>query len=291
MDTQHIQQKAEKLRIAAIQYALEEHADVPALESIARFRSAYASLNDRIREANQRTDHVVRVKTVYDPLESAWQARKKELAVAKGNLDNLCRPLGETAFEAYLAGSIENQPVFLQRLAAHERIATFQKEKDQLAPPSDASFLQKAKAKALQLPILGKISFEETKLGRLEGNIGRQLIASNSEDSVRCELTADVLAQIVAHREACSQHEQALGCFETKRQELGQELNLAIDNEASLSAELDRSKQQVAQLEQERLNLEQQFLQELLTEVALPKEGRLAELLQDFAQTSRRCRR
>ena len=90
----------------------------------------------------------------------------------------------------------------------------------------------------------------------------------------------------VAHREACSQHEQALGCFETKRQELGQELNLAIDNEASLSAELDRSKQQVAQLEQERLNLEQQFLQELLTEVALPKEGRLAELLQDFAQTS-----
>jgi hypothetical protein len=78
-------------------------------------------------------------------------------------------------------GDVGNQQCFADRIALHGRIEALQKEHEQFAPPSNASILQRTKAKAQQLVVAGKIKIEELKIGGHETQIGKSLLDSGTE--------------------------------------------------------------------------------------------------------------
>ena len=63
---------------------------------------------------------LLKEKTEYEPLENRVTACRKALKDAEAELAKSHRPLGTAAFKAFIAGDIEDHPVFADRLAAHK---------------------------------------------------------------------------------------------------------------------------------------------------------------------------
>ena len=134
--------------------------------------------------------------------------------------------------------------------------------------------------------MVGKIKLEETKIGKLEEQIGKQLIGSNQEDSVRCERSAGVLAELAKHREvvACHQREcdGARKALDQKKQQLAQALQMTnIEGSKSFNAERQSCEAQIAQIENQRNAQERQLVERLL---ASDVQGTLGQLLGELRE-------
>jgi len=284
-----LRQKIEGLRQSLVQQILNPQADLPNVEPISAFRVEYARLQDQLKQLQHRQQSISKAKAEYQPLDNARQQTAKELAAAEANLKQLGRPLGKAAFEGLTAGQVQSQPLFNERSAVRTKIAELHAEHDRLAPPQDAGMVQKTKAKAQQLVVAGKIKLEEMKVGKLEEQIGRELIAANREDSVRCELTAGPLAALAKHRSMIAQRKQecekARVALDTKKQKLGQALTMAsIEGSNSFDAEQRNCETQIAQIDNQRSNLEKQLPERLLACGALDAQSSLGQLLRDYRE-------
>ncbi|MCY2987533.1 MAG: hypothetical protein NTY19_06675 [Planctomycetota bacterium] len=204
-DSATLRRKIEGLRQSLVQQVLNPQSDVSNIEPIATFRDEHTRLQDQLKQLQHRQQELSKAKAEYEPLDNAYQQKTKELAAAEANLKQFARPLGKAAFEALVAGHVQNQPIFNDRFAVHARIGELQTEHDRLASPHDAGMVQKTKAKAQQLVVAGKIKLEEIKVGKLEEQIGGQLIASNKEDSVRCDRTVETLVALAKQRSVIAQ--------------------------------------------------------------------------------------
>ena len=151
--------------------------------------------------------------------------------------------LGHAAFHASLAGKIEQHPVFAERLNLYRKLADLESEKLSLAPPLDAGVVQKAKAKAQQVVIFGKIKLTAMSEGSLETAIGKNLLHNNQEETVRCDQTSRILESIGKQRNCIAERRteanEAQAALENKRAELCQSIGLAkIEGASTLDGEL-----------------------------------------------------
>jgi hypothetical protein len=188
--------------------------------------------------------------------------RHNALLRAEAAWIQLQRPLGATAFVGRLAGQINDQPLFAERLASHDRVGQMLQANDRLKPAADASWIDRAVAKAQQLTIAGKIKLEELRFAGLERKIGQQLIDSACEQSVSCAATSAVLEQVAARRREVAalrtQSAQAAAALQAGKEDLSQRLRLpAVGDSKSLTAEIERAKQQLAQAEKHIAVLDQ----------------------------------
>lgn len=268
-----------------VQQALNPQSDVSNIQPVVTFRQEHARLQDQLKQLQHRLQEVEQAKAQYEPLNNAHQQKTKELAAAETNLKQMARPLGKAAFEGLVAGQVQSQPIFNDRFAVHSRIGELQTEHDRLAPPDDAGMVQKTKAKAQQLVVAGKIKLEQMKVGKLEEQIGSQLIASNQEESVRCGSTADILAELARQRNEIAQRrqecEKAREALDNKKQQLAQALQIAsIEGSKSLDTERRNCETQIAEIDKQRSVLEKQLPERLLA--CGPLDGSLGKLLRDL---------
>jgi hypothetical protein len=173
-----LRQNIEGLRQSIVQHVLNQSSGLPAIEPITTFRKGHADQQERLTQLRSRLQELDRAKAEYEALDNTCQQKAKELAAAEANFKQYARPLGKAAFEGVVLGQVQNQKIFNERFALQGRIGELQAEHDRLSPSSDAGMLQKTKAKAQQLVVVGKIKLEETKIGKLEEQIGKQLIAT-----------------------------------------------------------------------------------------------------------------
>ena len=285
-----LRQKVEGLRQSIIQQVLNQSSDLPDAEPIATFRKGYADQQERLNQLKKWTQDLGRAKAEYEVLDNACQQKAKELAATEANLKQFDRPLGKAAFEGVVLGQVQNQQVFSERSALQDRIGELRAEHDRLSPSSDAGMLQKTKAKAQQLVVVGKIKLEETKIGRLEEQIGRQLIGSNQEDSVRCEHTTGVLAELAKHREVVAHRkrecDEARKALDQKKQQLATTLKMTnIEGIKSFNAERQSCEAQITQIENQRNVQEAQLMEWLL---ASEIQGTLGQLLGELRDAQAR---
>jgi len=284
-----LRQKIEGLRQSLVQEVLNPQVALPNVEPIATFRKEHSQLQEQLRQLQHRLQELGKAKAEYELLDNACQQQGKELAAAEKALVQLARPLGKAAFEGLLAGLVQDQPTFKDRFAVHQRIGELQAEHDRFAPPSDAGMIQKTKAKAQQLVAAGKIKLEEMKIGKLEEQIGRELIASNQEESVRCDHTAEILTAFAKHRGVIAHHRQvcetAREALDTKCQELAQTLQMAGTTK-SFDAERQSCEAQIAQVEHQGRVLKSELLVQLVTcGESLSVEGILGQRLRELRDT------
>ena len=283
-----LRQKVEGLRQSIIQQILNQSANVPDSEPIATFRKGYADQQERLTQLRSRIQELGRAKAEHEVLDNTCQQKAKELAAVEANFKQFDRPLGKAAFEGVVLGQVQNQQMFNERSALQGRIGELQAEHDRLSPSSDAGILQKTKAKAQQLVVVGKIKLEETKIGKSEEQIGRQLIGSNQEDSVRCERTTGVLAELAKHRGVVAHHkrecDEARKTLDQKKQQLATTLKITnIEGSKSFNAERQSCEAQITQIENQRHSQEEQLLKRLL---ASEVQGTLGQLLGELREST-----
>lgn len=282
-----LRQKIEGLKKSLVQHVLSPQADLPAVEPITTFRNEHSQLEVQLKQLQHRLQELGKAKAAYEVLDGAARQKAKELAAAEASMEQFARPLGKAAFEGFLLGQTPEQPVFNERLVLQGKLGELRDEYDRLAPSADAGMLDKTKAKAQQLMVAGKTKVEEMKIGKLEERIGKDLIASKREESVCCEHTTDILAEVAKHRsrvsELTQESNQAREALDKKKQELAQALQIAaIDSSKSFDAERQSCQSQIAKIEAQRGTLEKELPERLLACEGLDAQGYLGQFVRDL---------
>ena len=264
-----------RLRQAIIDKA-SAAAESLAIPEVRDFQSRQAAIQQEIAASHQHAEQLVRAKAEYRRLEQAVRLTQNESANAASELEHLHRPLGDAAIHAFLAGHIAEQPVFRERMRLNSTIADYRKEHDSLTPPPDAGMLDKTKAKAKQLAIMGKIKLEEVKIGGLDTQVGKQLVDSEREESVRCSGTESVLAHIANARanvaQTKQQAEQAAAALESQKATLCETFGLSqIEGARSLDAAISQTRQSIGTRQKELSALRSDLPGKLLAASDLPE--------------------
>jgi hypothetical protein len=188
------------LRKAIAEYVLVNHARLSCgplvedqVQDIATFEKSEKLLLKRIekiREARQQ----------YTDLEQGRLSKEKELNEAKASLHSLAGELGAAAFDGLRADQFSPIPLFDERLALQERIESIQQELNSLRDAAPSTLVERGKAKARQVVLLGSLKLEETKIGKTDQRLGKALLDDRKEDAVRCAATQDLLGRLSARR-------------------------------------------------------------------------------------------
>ena len=101
-------------------YVLSHADEMSEVPSVKQFVKEHGRLTTEIIEAEDRLQRLAKAKDEYGPLEQRVSTCRKALKDAEAELAKSHRPLGTAAFKAFIAGDIEDHPVFADRLAAHK---------------------------------------------------------------------------------------------------------------------------------------------------------------------------
>ena len=261
LDQKQLAKKIQQLRRDIVQNVLGGEPSLPSFPLIDSIRQQHGQLQDQIGKGQDRVQQLSAAKAQFQPLEKAY-GRKTEGACSRGiTVGRACQALGPRRLPVHRAGEIGNQPCFTDRIALQGKIEALQKEYAQIAPPSDASLLQKTKAKVQQLVVAGKVKIEELKIGGHETHIGKSLLDSSAEQTVACATTAALLDQVSRQRttitELSFESEEARTALDSRRQEFSRVLGLSvIESAATFDAEIRECKSRIGQAQKERTALE-----------------------------------
>jgi len=273
---------------------LNSEPDSPRSLLVDTIRTQHAQLQDQIAKGQSRIQQLSTAKSQFELLERACVQKRQELASAESQLVELARPLGHVTFQAHRAGEVGNQPCFADRIALHERIEALQKEHERLTPPGGASLLQKTKAKAQQLVVVGKIKIEELRIASQEKEIGKSLLDSGTEHTAASATTAAVLDQVRQQRAVITKLGTEAGsarfAFDSKKVEFCRNLGLSrVENAAAFDAEVRLCNARIGHAQQELTALEGEIPDRLTADpgkMDTPLAGLLCELEQANAQAT-----
>lgn len=252
-DAQALRKQAADLRRSIVEVVLTS-TDLPDAEAIRMFRTNHAQQQKAVVAAKERAAQLEQAHAELKPLEDDLRGKQQARSKAQSSLQEFFRPLGQASFQALLEGNVKDQPLFADRLALQQRMDNLQKEHDSLAPAAEAGAIEKTKAKAQQLAVAGKLKLEEMKIGKLETQIGQQLIEQNQEGAVRCGHTDHILGQIGVRRSEIArlaeQETESHKSLTTKAGELVRALDLSqIEGTHTINEELKRCKADLVRAE------------------------------------------
>jgi hypothetical protein len=265
---------------------VDEMSDVPGVKE---FVEEHGRLTTEITEAEDRLQRLEKAKTEYEPLENRVTTCRKALKDGEAELAEMHRPLGTAAFQSFLDGDIEDQPLFADRLAAHKKIQELQRERDDLAPSADAGMAQKAKAKAQQLAVTGKIKYEEMKFGGLEAEIGRKAVEDKLDESVRCDSTNEHLGKIAELRKGIANSTDMVNDSEAAQEEAAKKLCKSVPMERiegtdSLDTEITKCSKHVRASEASSDNSNRVLIAALHDVEQSTLQDPLIDLVQNFSK-------
>jgi hypothetical protein len=285
-----LREQKNQLSTSIRQTVLDPKAKLPEEGSAQQLRSEHVQLTEQAETAKQQTERLTEAKLQVEPLAQECQGLEKELAAARESLSEFYQPLGAAAFAAQLAGQVKDVSVLANRLALHEKVTQLRQESEALTPSADTKLLGKAKAKAQQLAIAGKIKIEETKISKLDKQIGQQLLGEQQEETVRCEGTSAIVDQISERRAKISEKEgkvaESTAAFASSRDELTKKLALSpFETVADLNTQIKESNQLAGQAQKQLALLERELPDRLLADEELrSSDSELGRQVQELAE-------
>jgi hypothetical protein len=285
-----LREKKDQLSTSIRQTVLDPKAKLPEEGSAQQLRSEHVQLTEQAETAKQEAERLTEAKLQVEPLAQECQGLEKELATARESLSEFYQPLGVAAFAAQLAGQIKDVSAQADRLALHEKINQLQQEREALTPSADAKTLEKAKTKAQQLAAAGKIKIEETKIGKLDKQIGQQLLGEQQEETVRCDETSEILNQISERRAEISEKEgkvaESTASFASSRDEVTKKLDLPpFETVAELDIQIKENNKLTASAQKQLTLLERELPERLMADEPLrSSDSELGQQVQELAE-------
>jgi hypothetical protein len=177
---------------------------LPDLQILKDTRSKHDRLASDVIDLEEQADHLrLRHEELLRML-GELASHSDVLAQQSRKLEATHEKLGQTAYQAFVAGALPDQPLLADRKACGFRLARLQDDQKRLATSGWSA--HKAKGQALLAINRGELQRERSIARSLEAKIGRDLIETNTIDSVRCSHTQSIIAEI---RQLQSQISQA----------------------------------------------------------------------------------
>jgi len=285
-----LREKKDQLSTSIRQTVLDPKAKLPEEGSAQQLRSEHVQLTEQAETAKQQAERLTEAKLQVEPLVQECQGLEKELATARESLNEFYQPLGVAAFAGQLAGQIKDVSALADRLVVHEKVTQLQQEREALTPSADAKMLEKTKAKAQQLAAAGKIKIEQTKIGKLDKQIGQQLLGEQQEETVRCDETSAILDQISERRAEISEKEgkvaESTASFASSRDEVTKKLALSpFETVAELDIQIKENNTLTASAQKQLALLERELPDRLVADEELrSSDSELGQQVQELAE-------
>jgi hypothetical protein len=238
------QNQIDGIRNAIVEFVVAHGDDLSDNLEITYFLAQREEYTKQLEVAQNRRRLFVEAKQKLEPLDRKMAGSQQALTKAEGNFSTLYESLGRAAFGAVSAGALPDQACFSERQALNRRIADLQAQHDDLVPAADAGVRQKLIAKSKQVIVIGKLKLEERKIRSTDTAVGRAIITSDLDDSVRCEATANLLDRVAHCRDDVStcltRLQQDEMARDNCRQDLCKTLSLAhIEGLQTLDSEME----------------------------------------------------
>lgn len=206
MNLQELINRSRMLRESLITLVFDErNSELPDLEVLREAISTHGRLLKDIDELKLRATELTRQQSQLDALQTELRSKKEKRSQALQALERFHGILGAAAYEGFLRGTLNDQPLFVDRNVCGRKLVSLKTEHDELEKAS--GIFAKAKASARRAIIWGQITFEENRVQGLNTEIGRGLITTQKEESVACNETHAIIAEIALTR--CSIADQA----------------------------------------------------------------------------------
>ena len=169
-----------------------------------RDRQEYSAL---LEQRSQITKSVELFRSVVEEVGQAESTVQKSEATLQGernHLLELAAKLGETAFASLQSGEIADDPRFQARKDLQAQINSLRQKKFSLSSEGPSGVVEQASLKAQQLKLIGQIKVEELKVGSVNRALGKEILSTKTEETIRCSSTQQVLDTIAHQRRRIS---------------------------------------------------------------------------------------
>ena len=228
---------SDRIRINEIRQSLTQKLliggpDLPECPSVKATCDELNRLRTEVANFDNRLDRLEAARVRIEQLERDYDKAKKDFETRGGKLVEFHKLLGTLVYGEVLLGNLAEQSACEPRSQLEKRITALVKDRDVLASKPDGGLIQSVKVKSRQLAIFAQLMLEKSRINGAERQIGKRLIDSQLEDSVRCERTERLIGEIQQLRKEI---QQAAG----KRDEAKQNL---IQQRLTTAEELDLKK-------------------------------------------------
>lgn len=271
LDVEQLSEASDRLREQLTDIVVQGDAkELVGVHTVREFKRKHAELAAMIGELEYRGVEIQRQHKEFAGIIDELTRREDELTQQHRELQSLHEPLGEASYQGLLNGHLRDQPLFLERKACGDRTQRLRDEYDHLSQAS--TLLEKAKAKAQQAVIWGKLRIEQSHERSANAKIGRELIETGSIDLVKCHETEEIVSklrrQLTQTKEIKESVDEANSRLEAKKSELQTSLGLAeVRSPHQLAKELARCNKEIT-TKQSQLSSLTASLPDLLLEVA-----------------------
>ena len=280
-----IKQRIKNLRQSILAHVLSDRCE-SRHELIVTFCDDHSGRHNELTNTRQRIQDLETGKGEYKPTEDDVARKERALSTVRQKLRSVAQPLGTAAFRAHCGDELGSQPSFSDRLDAQERYDSLRGEFGSLEPAQGARVVDKTKAKARQAVVAVKMKLEEAGFRKLEAKIGARLLETQSEETVKCDRTESVLAQIRQARDDIAKQEGELAEStrnrDAERVRLQKSLEIsAIDSSRTFDAEIARCKRVAGEKQKLLMQIETNLATTLLQD-APSDDSKLSSLLREL---------
>jgi hypothetical protein len=120
-------------------------------------------------------------------------SRSREL---QNQLYGFYEPLGSAAFASIANGEVEFLPIASERMQVHQNIDEMNSKLAKLNSSDNLGLFEKTKLKGQQVALSGQLTFEKSKIRKLESRIGQWLIENGQQETVRTPGTAKLIDEV-----------------------------------------------------------------------------------------------
>ena len=192
---------ADRIRINEIRQSLTQKLlsggpDLPECPSVKATCDELNRLRTDVANFDNRLDRLEAARVCIERLERDCDLAKATFETTRRKLLEFHKLLGTVAYDEFLLGNIAEHSAFEARSQLEQRITALVKDRDVLASQPNAGLIQNATKKTRQWAISAQLMLEKSRIGEAERQVGKRLIDSKLEDSVRCERSERLIGEI-----------------------------------------------------------------------------------------------
>ncbi len=267
-------------------------ADDSPVSSDPAFQRVRQETTELTKQHDQHSTLIGRLEEAFDKVsqsEKACQVADQSLQDARKQLTQFAATLGEAAFAAVQAETIETTPWFQNRQELHDKIDSLKQQKSALSTGDSSGVMEQASLHAQQLKLTGQIKVEELKIHSVNRKLGNDILSAEQEDDFRCSQTESVLGEIQQQRErievAKNHLRQAKAKVETSQKQAAENLGDSTTSDAkSLKARLKKEQVALRNVESRQQRLRDDMVEKALEYEWLRDKPELKDLLAQIAQ-------
>jgi hypothetical protein len=268
---------------------LESNSPVADESAFKKARHQYSIFLEQREKSNSQISSLSAAAYSVSCAEATLIGANANLLTQQNQLLDLASSLGEAAFSSLQSGLIADSQCFTARTELQNRIDSLVQKKSILSLANASGLLEQASLKAKEIKLAGQLKIEQLKINSTNRTIGRLILSSNAEESLRCTPLEKVLEAIASQRKkiaaAKAAREAADRLVSDTRKNTAATLGIPeVSDGTSLESQVLQQKERLRLIDKQIAELEESVVEKALAYDWLQDNPQLRDPLSRLAQ-------